>query len=118
MRTLATSAATALSEKVTRGSTRASSSPPVRSRSERLRMLPDRLAVTASSTIPPTSARTSASLAESVKSFLPWVTAMGRSSGLAISRSSAVRACAAVMPPTSMAPTVTPLAISSSLEES
>ena len=44
-------------------------------------MLPSRLAATASSTMPPTSAFTPASSAERVKRFLPCSTTIGFSSG-------------------------------------
>ena len=79
-------------------------------------MLPSRLAFSASSTMPPTSAFTPASAAESVKRMLPRLTATGFSSGSWSSRWITRRASVVVMPPTSMPATVTPFAITSSRE--
>src|SRR5215207_5202623 len=79
-------------------------------------MLPSRLAASASSTMPPTSAFTPASWAESVKRVFPRRTVIGFSSGSWSSRRTTRRASPVVMPPTSTPATVTPSAIRSSRE--
>src|ERR687890_378235 len=79
-------------------------------------MLPSRLAWSASSTIPPTSAFTPASSAESEKRDLPRTTEIGCSSGSWSSRRTMARASALVMPPTSTPAIVTPSAIRFSRE--
>ena len=87
------------------------------SRATRVKIVPPRLAARASSTMPPTSAFTPASWAESVKRVWPRRTVIGCSSGFWSSRCDRLRwASAVVMPPTSTPATVTPLAIVSSRE--
>ena len=66
--------------------------------------------------MPPTSAFTPASWAESVKRCSPRRTAIGRSSGFWSSWRTTLRASALVMPPTSTPAMVTPSAIRSSRE--
>ena len=95
-----------------------SSSPPVRSRHERVKIEPSRLASMASSTIASTSAFRPASFADSVNRCLPLVTITGFSSGAATCCSILVRASSLVRPPRSTPATVTPSAIWSPLEES
>ena len=79
-------------------------------------MLPLRLAASASSTMPSTSACTPASRAVSSNFQVPCITATGRLSGFRSSRATIRRASAARMPPTSTPATVTPDAIRSSRE--
>ncbi len=68
--------------------------------------------------MPPTSAFTPASSAESVKRFLPCSTTIGFSSGTASLRRSFSRASPASMPPMLTPETRIPLATRSSFEES
>ena len=75
-----TSASTALLEYVTRAGTCVSSSPPLMSRATRVMIVPSRLSASASSTMPPTSAFTPASWADSVKRVWPRRTVIGSSS--------------------------------------
>src|SRR5215210_6315702 len=81
-------------------------------------IVPSRLAWSASSTIPPMSALTPASCAESLKRVLPRLTVIGCSSGFWSSRWTTRVASAVRMPPTSTPAIVTPLAIRSSRDES
>src|SRR5215216_3521653 len=81
-------------------------------------IVPLRLASSASSTIPPMSALTPASSAESVKRVLPRLTVIGCSSGFWSSRRTTRVASAVRMPPTSTPAIATPWAIRSSRDES
>ena len=101
LRTRLTRSRTASSSRSRAAGTWAFSSPPVMSRATRLKMLPSRLASSASSTMPPTSAFTPASSAESVKRGLAAEHRDRPLERLLELAPTTRRASAVVMPPTS-----------------